>query len=343
MRLAPQGDYSQAMLPSIACKSTAEALPKMLARFEMGGAQSLGGFESAVYATPRRVLKLTHTLRRDPGQLEAELHFTHFLAGHGVAVAAPLCSGAGRRVEILPDPDGGAWLAYAFGRLPGEPLRPGMLTPGVSRAWGALTGRMHALTRRYRPGPAPPWRREWHEEHVMNPDSLPKEYTAQRERGHALIARIQTWPRTPETFGLIHSDLHGENLHWDGQTLFVLDFDDCEHHFLMNDLAVSLHTLRHLTPPGTDPDAFHHQFLRDYLRGYRQEAALPPDWTSVMDDLLRLRDLLMLGVLCEAFGIGTPDEQYSDEEDKEAVERYAGRVGKGELICQIDWAQYRTS
>ena len=73
MRLAPQGDYSQAMLPSIACKSTAEALPKMLARFEMGGAQSLGGFESAVYATPQRVLKLTHTLRRDPGQLEAEL------------------------------------------------------------------------------------------------------------------------------------------------------------------------------------------------------------------------------------------------------------------------------
>ena len=209
----------------------------------------LGGFESAVFATPQRVLKLTHTLRREQAFIESELHFTRHLAEHGLPVAHPLPSSAGHWVETCPDPEGGRWLAYTFARLPGYPLRAEHLTPAVIQAWGRLTGQLHVLSRRYLPDPRLPRRRHWHTEPVLDLRRLPAGLEEQQQRGQALIERVKAWPRTPENYGLIQSDLHGHNLHWDGQTLYAFDFDDCEYHFFLNDLAVSLHSVARTGSP----------------------------------------------------------------------------------------------
>ncbi|WP_029479177.1 phosphotransferase enzyme family protein [Deinococcus frigens] len=236
------------MLPAIARKSIKGVLPLLLTHFEMEGAQALGGFESVVLATPQQVLKLTHTLRRERAFIEAELHFTRHLAEHGLPVARPLPSSAGHWVEASPDPEGGSWLAYAFTRLPGHPLRAEHLTPTVIRTWGRLTGQMHVLTRRYMPDSGLPRRRSWHTESVLDLRQLPPGLNEQRKCGHVLIERLKAWPRTLENYGLIHSNLHGNNLHWDGQTLHASDFDDCEYHCFLNGLAVSLHSVARLVP-----------------------------------------------------------------------------------------------
>ncbi|CAM4430835.1 phosphotransferase [Deinococcus marmoris] len=338
MRLLRQTGYVGFMLPAIARKSVTGVLPSLLAHFEMSGAQALGGFESAVFATPQRVLKLTHTLRREQAFIESELHFTRYLAEHGLPVARPLSSSAGHWVEASPDPEGGSWLAYAFARLPGHPLRAEHLTPTVIRAWGRLTGQLHVLSRHYLSDPQLPRRRPWHTEPVLDLRRLPPGLDEQRRRGQALIERVGAWPRTSENYGLIQSDLHGDNLHWDGQTLYAFDFDDCESHFFLNDLAVSLHSVARLVPPGEDAAAFCQRFLEVYLPAYQEVCPLPPEWREAVADLLRLRDVLMLGVLAEAWGIGTPHETLEEEGDLEIFERYARRVGRGEPICNIDWA-----
>lgn len=248
MRLLWPGEYGASMLPAIARKSVIDVLPFLLAQFEMEGAQGLGGFESAVFATPQRVLKLTHTLRREQAFIESELHFTRYLAEHGLPVARSLPSRAGHWVEKGLDLEGGSWLAYAFARLPGHPLQAKHLTPTVISAWGRLTGQLHVLSKRYLPDPHLPRRRHWHTEPVLDLQRLPPGLDGQRRRGQTLIERVGTWPRTPENYGLIQSDLHGDNLHWDGQLLYAFDFDDCEYHFFLNDLAVSLHSVARLVP-----------------------------------------------------------------------------------------------
>ncbi|GGM03292.1 hypothetical protein GCM10010841_09660 [Deinococcus aerophilus] len=310
----------------------------MLARFGMADAQALGGFESAVFATPERVLKLTHTLRREKGMVAAEVHFTRYLDGQGVPVARPLLSETGHWVEERSDPAGGTWLAFAVARLPGHPLRASHLTPEVVGAWGRLMGRMHVLARRYTPDPALPRRRHWHTGSVLDLRRLPPGLDEQRRRGQALIERIKAWPRTPENYGLIHSDLHGNNLHWDGQTLHVFDFDDCEQHFFLNDLAVSLHGVAQLTPPGQEAAAFGQRFLQLFVPAYQEICALPPNWREDLAALLCLRDVVLLGALSEAWGVGTPRERWERDGDRVMFERYARRVGQGEPICAIDWA-----
>ncbi|WP_161884476.1 phosphotransferase enzyme family protein [Deinococcus alpinitundrae] len=327
------------MLPAIARKSVTGVVPLLLARFEMKDAQALGGFESAVFATPQQILKLTHTLRREEAFIEAELHFVRHLADHHVPVARPLPSQAGRWVEASPDAEGGNWLAYAFARVPGHPLLAEHLTPTVVRAWGRLTGQLHMLSRRYLPDSHLPRRQHWHTEPVLDLRRLPPGLDEQQQRGQALIERVKARLCTSENYGLIQSDLHGDNLHWDGQTLYAFDFDDCEYHFFLNDLAVSLHSVAQLVPPGEDATSFCKRFLEMYLPAYQEVCRLPPDWREALADLLRLRDVLMLGVLAEAWGIGTPHEQLEVAEDLEVFKRYARRVGRGEAICNVDWAR----
>jgi len=331
------------MIPEIARKPLDHVLPSLLARYGMQNAESLGGFESYVYATADRVLKVTHTLRRDPGTLHAELHFTEHLARHGTPVARPVPSFAGHLVETHPDPEGGAWLAYALTYLPGHAVTPEDLNADVIAAWGRLTGRLHALASLYEPGPDVSRRRHWHEEPLLGLNVLPEHMHEQREAGLALIERVKSWPRTRDTYGLIHSDLHEDNVHWDGSALHAFDFDDCEYHHYLNDIAVITHTIRDLHQEGEDPDVFRHRFMSTFLHAYQAEFPLPAGWQDRMNDLVRLRDLLLLAVICEAWGVGTPHEHFEEESHRAVLGAYAERVAAGRVVVDIDWSRYASA
>src|SRR5215208_7215361 len=63
-----------------------------------------------------------------------------------------------------------------------------------------------------------------------------------------LIRRIRTVQRLlghgPETFGLIHGDLHQENYLFDRGQVRTIDFDDCGYGHYLYDLAVTLFNVR---------------------------------------------------------------------------------------------------
>ena len=325
------------MIPAIEQKSIEPVLPEMLKRFDMLHADDLGGFESHVFATTDKVLKLTHTLRRTPAYIEAEVAFTQHLAECGVPVPRPLPSASGAWVELLDDPAGGQWLAYAQQRLPGTEITSENLTPDVMAQWGRLTGQLHAHARTYRPS-GPTRRRDWHRDPLFELAAVPAHLAEARQRASALIGRIRTWPQDARTYGLIHADLHEENLQWDGSRLSAIDFDDCEYNHYLYDLAVITHTLHNMGPEGEAPSAFVERFLGVFLPAYRQESPLPEHWASQMDDLLRLRDVVMLCVVCELWSVGTPDETFEEDAHRQIFERYAQRVSRGTPIVQVDWA-----
>lgn len=75
------------------------------------------------------------------------------------------------------------------------------------------------------------------------------------------------------------------------------------------------------------------------MPAYQEVCALPPDWREKMADLLGLRDVLMLGVLAEAWGIGTPHETVEEQGDLDIFWHYARRVDQGEPVCTIDWTR----
>ena len=73
----------------------------------------------------------------------------------------------------------------------------------------------------------------------------------------------------PEAFGLIHGDLHPENVLFERGRVRAIDFDDCGWGHYLYDLAVALSELR------WRPDYDAHR--AGLLRGYRATRPLPVD------------------------------------------------------------------
>lgn len=90
----------------------------------------------------------------------------------------------------------------------------------------------------------------------------------------------------PETFGLIHGDLHqGNYLFHEGQVR-AIDFDDCGYGYYLYDMAVTLSEVnwRKNTPA----------LRKSFLTGYRSVRKLSPEHEQFLDTFIALRDLQLL-------------------------------------------------
>ncbi|MNB86208.1 serine/threonine protein kinase [compost metagenome] len=92
--------------------------------------------------------------------------------------------------------------------------------------------------------------------------------------------RLDRYGKSPDRFGLIHSDLRTANLLVDGDKIKVLDFDDCGMGWFMYDLA-SIFGFEEDRP---DLD----QVLAAVIEGYEQHIALSPE------DKQEIRSFIML-------------------------------------------------
>lgn len=52
---------------------------------------------------------------------------------------------------------------------------------------------------------------------------------------------LQQLPQRPETYGLIHADVSFGNCFLEHETLWIFDFDNCEHGYFIQDIATVLY------------------------------------------------------------------------------------------------------
>lgn len=94
-------------------------------------------------------------------------------------------------------------------------------------------------------------------------------------------AMLNSLPRTPASFGLIHADLHVGNLLFEGNELNVIDFDDTAYGFFINDFGSAL--AYQIARPG-------YAEVRDgMIEGYASIRALPPDFHRLLNPFLKMR------------------------------------------------------
>jgi len=127
-------------------------LQEIMRRYHIaaGNIHELNGFESFIFEFQRDakdyILRITHSLRRSEDLIRGEVDWINFLADGGVAVARAIPSAWGNLVETVADPQGGAFLAAAFVKAPGQrPWLRGWTVEGYT-IYGQLLGKMHALS-----------------------------------------------------------------------------------------------------------------------------------------------------------------------------------------------------
>ncbi|MEW4061053.1 hypothetical protein CHH79_15920 [Bacillus siamensis] len=258
------------------------------------------------------ILKITHTIRRTPEYILGEIEWLHHLTKGGLSAAKPIPSLNGRDVEEVPDGKGGAFLLRVYEKAPGHKVDESDWNGTLFYELGKYTGNMHRLTKSYRPSDPKYKRQEWDEEEQLKLRKyVPADQHLVFERADALMEELRKLPKNPESYGLVHADLHHGNFNWDNGKITAFDFDDIGYNWFVNDISILLYNmLWYPVIPYEDKAAFTGEFMTHFMKGYREENDLDPAWLEKIPDFLRLRHMLIYGLLHQAFDL----DSLGDEE-----------------------------
>ncbi len=300
----------------------------------------LDGFESFIYEFARSdgdyVLRLSHSIRRTPSRIQAEVDWINFLHSNGVGVARAVPSQSGELVELVADFHGGQFLATAFEKAKGKRLKREEWTQEFFFAYGEIVGRMHSLAKIYKPQHPDQQRGQWNDPDMLYADLyLPPDQTAVREVYHELLQRLVALPRDKESYGLIHQDAHLGNFFVDETGRITLfDFDDCVYSWFVNDIAI---VLFYLLSGTEDKAALTREFMPAFLHGYRKHNALAPEWLNAIPDFLKLREIDLYGVIYRSFDV---DNLESDPWVCRFMTGRRERIEQGLPYVDIDFREF---
>ncbi|HLN61225.1 MAG TPA: phosphotransferase [Symbiobacteriaceae bacterium] len=252
----------------------------------------VGGFQNFVYEGELDgrpvIFRVSHQSHRTPELIRSELDFVQYLALHGLPVARPVAvPGSGALAEAA-----GEFTAAVFEKAPGGPDTDDV--PGLLRRLGRLMGRMHALSRQYRPGPGVVPRWAWHENEYLNDLSryVPTDQPLVHEAARRLVADLHGLPTPPEAYGLIHGDVVRGNIFFDqNDEITLFDFDEAQQGWYVNDVAIYLFYWIAFPKPGDE--AFVAQFIDLFVGSYLEECPLDGIWLQQIPLFLKLRQLIL--------------------------------------------------
>jgi Ser/Thr protein kinase RdoA (MazF antagonist) len=253
------------------------------------------GFQNEIYSWKNGgqefILRVQTGKGRTRESISAELEWIRFLSEHGVKVARPILIG-NEEVKRVGEHRFFTIFEKAKGR-PVEVMNPDEWSAPFFYSWGKAIGRMHTLAAAFHlqaGSERPVWRRESPNLFRLM-DRLEEPV---REIYLTLINSLSEFTLRPDTFGLIHNDLHQGNFFVDGHEITFFDFDDCSFNWFANDLAVSYyHAHWQGTSFNPEDKEFPKRFLSCLLKGYQSEKELHPDTVKQIPIFLKIREIFL--------------------------------------------------
>ena len=157
---------------------------------------------------------------------------------------------------------------------------------------GGVMGQMHSLTTHYDKNISSP-EFKWNGPNFWRAGLTIPDADVRRSES-LLVAEIERLPAGSDSYGIVHFDIHTDNLLIDRDgSLTVIDFDTCQFNWYAADIASALFlALMKKVPPRpnrseSERTDFAEAFLRAYLEGYRETRALDRYWLSRLDLFMR--------------------------------------------------------
>jgi amicoumacin kinase len=270
-----------------------------------------GGHFSKIYEFPGYgktfVLRVTPpNAEIDVPAMRAVLNWLSYLAEQGGSVPTPLCSRWGNLIESV-QLDDGLYVLVAFEKVDGtlaEDLFPEHWSDDLTSALGNAVGRMHAISRTYRPWDTSLLRPAWDEiGNCFNPaEELDAAHALVSQKLREIRSNVRTLPKDEISYGLIHTDLHFANFIVDAPAhrATIIDFDDCSYGWYAMDLAMLVLDLTVLyTTPGRE--AYTQNFLKQFLHSYLQHHLLDLDWIRKLPYFLKLLEIGLYEMLYQQY------------------------------------------
>lgn len=213
--------------------------------------------------------------------IRSEIAWLNALRTEGFRVPKPF---HGRLVvaehDAVPEPRACALFRWMDGEFRRE------WSPEDARKTGALIAHLHEFVRTWKP-PGDFHRSDLHR-WAFEKREFPKNAHLS-EADHELLQRVEeeasesirNLPRHPDWYGLIHADMHQNNVLFDRDEANVIDFDDCGYGYFVYDFAACLAYRGHVP---TFP-----QIREALFAGYESVRPLPPGTREMLVPFLRWR------------------------------------------------------
>jgi Ser/Thr protein kinase RdoA (MazF antagonist) len=258
-----------------------------------------GGMENAVYSYQKDnqdiFLRFGHSSHMTLDLVTAEIEWVVYLLDNNVPAVKPVKSETGAYVERIGKGED-SYNIVAFEKADGDQLDfgdPKSWNDTVVRDWGKTIGRMHSVTKDY--NPKSKRRYEFHPE--LDLPLIKGESKKVIGRISDLFRRIHELPKSRETYGLVHSDIHVGNFFVkDDKISAILDFDRACYKWFISEIAIALYYPLYVTTlrsNSSEQKEYASRFLPIFLDGYTSENNLEPSWFQHLDMFMQVRDAIL--------------------------------------------------
>ena len=262
-------------------------------------------FGAETEAGDRVIVRIGDGSIREPGEVEGELIWLDHLIQHGCVVTIPIRSRNGEFLESI-ELDAGVFHVCCFKRFNGR-----QIDPSTDPLWndqlfwklGREIGRIHRVSDGFHL-PAGQDRKPWYECNLSQiPDPLPAGFDPQlRDPMQEFTDEMRRRPMKPRHYGLVHRDVHAGNILVENGEVQIIDFDLGCYGWRVMDFAVLLFS-QYLLPSLRVPDASAERtghVLASLVRGYREEYQIDREQFEMLDDILKLREIIFYVVASPA-------------------------------------------
>ncbi|HJV30700.1 MAG TPA: phosphotransferase [Bacillales bacterium] len=280
--------------------------------------KNLGDFENYAFEVYRNgtpmILRVTHSSHRSYKELEAEIDWIQYLQSCGISIPAVLLSPSGKVIEDFEAEDS-FFFASLFEKAPGHPIQldDNLFNEELFFIWGKTVGEMHFFTKAYRPGDNIHLRHQWNNNDLLRLDDyFPNDEGEALTQAKMVVKEVEKLPKTKDSFGLIHSDLHQGNFFYENGSIHIFDFDDASYHYFASDIAIPLYyavNSKHFYGSREERNEFANQFIQAFLAGYREENELSFEWVKTIPLFLKLRDVELFSVFNKKVTINERNER----------------------------------
>ncbi|QWI11243.1 phosphotransferase enzyme family protein [Bacillus mycoides] len=224
-------------------------------------------------------------------QLE-EVTYTKFLYQKGLGVPPIIPSLKGNLVEkITLDKE---VFAVLYKAAPGIHLPRNEWNSNVFKKLGQQIGKLHRASKNFESIEPVKHINDWYQNEEYNfLNYIPKEETTIREIASDVLTSIKELPKSTSNYGLIHGDLWLENILVDNDlNLTMIDFQDCEKHFYIFDLAVPVYSAIEYSFVGNGNIVdYENSITKAIIGGYQEENDLPTEMIEQLPLFIKLKEI----------------------------------------------------
>jgi len=275
--------------------STGLALEYALRSYNLQGAdiESVNSGSNKVYRIIKDERKFYLRISTRPFEyIAAEIDWMTYLSS-GVVVPELIKSGNAKLIETY-EGDGETYIICVYSEMAGaywnknDPL---LWNETVFYNWGKTMGKTHQMTKEYKPSDNAYCRPRFED------NLVPPEYYKSFPSVYEKITRVQNeilaLSRDTDSYGLIHCDMHQQNMLISGDHIGVLDFDDCRYGWFALDIGIALYHALWWGLPDDDREknAFAMKIINHFMLGYKENNHLSDYWIKKIPLFMRYRQI----------------------------------------------------